>query len=146
MAPWRALFLCTPLTAPLLMKLWWDKELQARWVCVRLCVSVCTCVSAYADPCLFWLPRQQCLTPMALSCLEREELLLPSVEKVRNQHVLVQIHIRISLVCKVCIVYTYKQFDPSFKLLLMSQLRTVYRKKETDTQLKTRTTKLNKYG
>lgn len=30
MAPWRALFLSTPLTAPLLMKLWWDKELQAR--------------------------------------------------------------------------------------------------------------------
>lgn len=37
-----------------------------------------------ADSCVLCLLRQQCLTPMALSCLGREELLLPLVEKVRK--------------------------------------------------------------
>lgn len=33
-APWRAPFLYTPPTAPLLMRLWWDRKPQARWACV----------------------------------------------------------------------------------------------------------------
>ena len=36
MAPWRALFLYTPLTAPHPTKLWWDKELSARWACLYI--------------------------------------------------------------------------------------------------------------
>lgn len=67
------------------------------------------CVSAYADPRLFWLLRQQCLTNMALSCLVREDSLPPSVEKVRNYHVLGQIHIKIRFIGHVLYVYIYKE-------------------------------------
>ncbi len=43
-------------------------------------------------------------------------------------------------------VYTYKEFDSSFKLLSMLHTvpRTIYRKIEIDTQLKTSTTELYK--
>lgn len=82
MAPWRAPFLSTPPTAPLLMRLWWDKEPRARWAGVswepqRVCI------------CLLWHfspppPRPPCLIHMALSCLAREERRPPSAEKVRD--------------------------------------------------------------
>lgn len=63
-------------------------------VYVRICVCVmCDVPTAHADPCLFWLSRQQCMTPTATSCLEREELLLLSAEKVRNHHMLSQLHL-----------------------------------------------------
>ena len=84
MAPWRALYPCTPLTAPLHMKLWWDREPPARWAYLNqrfVFIHVC---DDRADPSLLWLLRQQCSTLRALSCLEREELLLPSVEKVNE--------------------------------------------------------------
>lgn len=59
---------------------------------VSICLCICyhsLCVASvlcdHADVSLLWLLRPPCLTPMALSCRGREELPLPSVEKVRKR-------------------------------------------------------------
>lgn len=54
-ALWRVLSPCTLQTAPLLMKLWWDRELPARWACVfKDSHSVLLGASKHRNPSLEW--------------------------------------------------------------------------------------------
>lgn len=87
MAPWGAPFPCTPLTAPLLMRLWWDKEPQARLVCVPPCKPMCVYLLWHSFP---PPPRQPCLIPTAPSFPAREERRRPSAEKVSDTTVNLQ--------------------------------------------------------
>lgn len=66
MAPWRVLYLSTPLTAPLLMKLWWDRGLRARWVCVCIYIYIIyidmfVCVYIYKCIYVCWVWLTCCL-------------------------------------------------------------------------------------